>query len=196
MHPELTPATQAMALLVADIGDDQLAAPTPCPGATVADLLDHVGGLCLAFTGAAAKDPATGSQAPSADGSRLGADWRARIPERLDRLAAAWKDDGAWAGMTKAGGVDLPGEVAGRVAANEVVVHGWDLARATGHEYACEPGVLQAAYEFVQQAVAQNPDGSEGLFGRPVSVPDDAPLLDRLIGLTGRDPAWRPGSQA
>ena len=196
MHPELTPATQAMAVLVADIGDDQLAAPTPCPGATVADLLDHVGGLCLAFTGAAAKDPATGSQAPSADGSRLGADWRARIPERLDRLAAAWKDDGAWAGMTKAGGVDLPGEVAGRVAANEVVVHGWDLARATGHEYACEPGVLQAAYQFVQQAVAQNPDGSEGLFGRPVSVPDDAPLLDRLIGLTGRDPAWRPGSQA
>jgi uncharacterized protein (TIGR03086 family) len=196
MHPELTPATQAMALLVADIGDDQLAAPTPCPGATVADLLDHVGGLCLAFTGAAAKDPATGSQAPSADGSRLDPDWRTRIPERLDRLAAAWRDDGAWAGLTKAGGVDLPGEVAGRVAANEVVVHGWDLARATGHDYACESGVLQAAYEFVQQAVAQNPDGSEGLFGRPVSVPDDAPLLDRLIGLTGRDPAWRPGSQA
>jgi uncharacterized protein (TIGR03086 family) len=196
MHPELTPATQAMALLVADIGDDQLAAPTPCPGSTVADLLDHVGGLCLAFTGAAAKDPETGSQAPSADGSRLDPDWRTRIPERLDRLAAAWKDDGAWAGLTKAGGVDLPGEVAGRVAANEVVVHGWDLARATGHEYACEPRVLQAAYEFVQQAVAQNPDGSEGLFGRPVSVPDDAPLLDRLIGLTGRDPAWRPGSQA
>ncbi len=24
-------------------------------------------------------------------------------------------------------------------------------------------------------------------------VPDDAPLLDRLLGLTGRDPAWRAG---
>ena len=98
--------------------------------------------------------------------------------------------------MTRAGGIDLPGEVAGRVAANEVVVHGWDIATATGHRYSCEPGVLQAAYEFVQQAVAQNPDGSEGLFGPPVSVPDDAPLLDRLIGLTGRDPAWRPDGQA
>jgi hypothetical protein len=40
-------------------------------------------------------------------------------------------------------------------------------------------------------AVAQNPDGSPGLFGAPVAVPDSAPLLDRLIGLTGRDPAWR-----
>jgi len=196
VHPELTPATATLALIVADIGDDQLGAPTPCPGSTVADLLDHVGGLCLAFTGAAAKDPETGNGAPSADGSRLGTDWRTRIPEQLDRLAAAWKDDGAWAGLTRAGGVDLPGEVAGRVAANEVVVHGWDLARATGHDYACEPAVLQAAYEFVQQAVAQNPDGTEGLFGPPVRVPDDAPLLDRLIGLTGRDPAWRPDHQA
>jgi uncharacterized protein (TIGR03086 family) len=196
VHPELTPATATLALVVADIGDDQLGAPTPCPGTTVADLLDHVGGLCLAFTGAAVKDPGTGHGAPSADGSRLGTDWRTRIPEQLDRLAAAWKDDGAWAGLTRAGGVDLPGEVAGRVAANEVVVHGWDLARATGHDYVCEPAVLQAAYEFVQQAVAQNPDGTEGLFGPPVRVPDDGPLLDRLIGLTGRDPSWRPGGRA
>ena len=48
----------------------------------------------------------------------------------------------------------------------------------------------------VQQAVAQNPNGTGGLFGPPVSVPDDAPLLDRLLGLTGRDPAWRPASPA
>jgi hypothetical protein len=44
----------------------------------------------------------------------------------------------------------------------------------------------------VQSAVAQNPDGSGGLFGAPVAVPESAPLLDRLIGLTGRDPAWKP----
>ncbi|MGH3910617.1 MAG: hypothetical protein ACRDRM_07270 [Pseudonocardiaceae bacterium] len=29
--------------------------------------------------------------------------------------------------------------------------------------------------------------------GAPVPVPDDAPLLDRLLGVTGRDPAWRAG---
>ncbi len=37
--------------------------------------------------------------------------------------------------MTKAGGVDLPGEVAGLVALDELVVHGWDVARATGQAY-------------------------------------------------------------
>ena len=189
---DLTPATGMLTRIVTDIGDGQLGAPTPCHGRTVADLLDHLDGLCLAFTAAAAKDPAADRQAPSADGSRLGPDWRIRISGRLAHLAGAWQDETAWGGMTRAGGLDLPGEVAGHVAINEVVVHGWDIAAATGHDYACETGLVQAAYAFAQSAVAQNPGGSPGLFGPPVAVPDAAPLLDRLIGLTGRDPAWRP----
>jgi uncharacterized protein (TIGR03086 family) len=189
---DLTPATATLAQVVTDIGDDQLGRPTPCRDTTVADLLDHLDGLCLAFTAAAAKDRASGSQAPSADGSRLGPDWRMRISDRLAHLASAWQDETAWDGMTRAGGLDMPREVAGRVAINEVVVHGWDIAAATGHAYACQTELVQAAYAFAQSAVAQYPEGSPGLFGPPVSVPDSAPLLDRLIGLTGRDPAWRP----
>jgi uncharacterized protein (TIGR03086 family) len=192
---DLTPATEMVTRVVADIDDDQLGAPTPDGGATVADLLDHLDGLCLAFTAAAAKDLAAGRQAPSADGSRLGPDWRMRISGRLAQLASAWRDETAWEGMTRAGGVDLPGEVAGSVAINEVVVHGWDLAAATGHDYDAEAELVQAAYAFVQSAVAQQPDGTEGLFGAPVAVPESAPLLDRLIGLTGRDPAWKPAGE-
>jgi hypothetical protein len=51
---------------------------------------------------------------------------------------------------------------------------------------------MSPAYAFTPSAVAQNPDGTPGLSGPPVAIPDTAPLLDRLIGLTGRDPAWRP----
>ncbi|HEX9040434.1 MAG TPA: TIGR03086 family metal-binding protein [Trebonia sp.] len=196
MHLDLTPATETLARVVTDIGDDQLGAPTPCHGMTVADVLDHVDGLCLAFTAAAAKDRDAGRQAPVPDGSRLGTDWRARIPGRLAHLAAAWRDDSAWAGMTRAGGIDMPGEIAGTVAIDEVVVHGWDVAVATGRDYSCDEGLLQAAYGFAQAVVARDPHGTPGLFGPPVTVPDDAPLLDRLLGLTGRDPAWRPDSQS
>jgi uncharacterized protein (TIGR03086 family) len=195
MHPDLTPATETLARVVASLDDDQLGAPTPCHGMSVADVLDHVDGLCLAFTGAAAKDLDAGSQAPVADGSRLGTDWRARIPGRLAQLAAAWRDEAAWAGMTRAGGIDMPGEIAGTVAIDEVVVHGWDVAVATGHSYSGDEGLLRAAYGFAQAAVARGPHGTPGLFGPPVTVPDDAPLLHRLLGLTGRDPAWRPDSQ-
>jgi uncharacterized protein (TIGR03086 family) len=196
MHLDLTPATETLALVVAGIGDDQLGAPTPCRGVTVAALLDHVDGLSLAFTSAAVKDLDAGTAAPSADGSRLGPDWRTRIPGRLAGLAAAWRDDDAWAGMTRAGGIDLPGEVAAAVAIDEVVVHGWDLAVASGHRYACDEELLRAAYGFAQAAVAREPGGSPGLFGPPVTVPDDAPLLHRLLGLTGRDPGWQPDSQS
>jgi uncharacterized protein (TIGR03086 family) len=192
MHLDVTPATEALARVVTGIGDDQLDAPTPCRGLTVAALLDHVDGLSLAFTLAAAKDLDAGAAPPSADGSRLGAGWRTRIPARLAGLAAAWQDDGAWAGMTRAGGVDLPGEIAASVAIDEVVVHGWDLAVATGRGYACDEELLRAAYGFAQAAVARAPHGTPGLFGPPVTVPDDAPLLHRLLGLTGRDPAWQP----
>jgi len=144
MMLDLTPATEIVTRVVADIDDDQLGAPTPCRGTSVAGLLYHLDGLCLAFTAAAVKDLATGSQGPSADGSRLEPDWRMRIPGRLTELARAWQDETAWAGMTRAGGLDLPGEVAGQVAVNEVVVHGWDLAAATGHDYTWAPELVQA----------------------------------------------------
>ena len=48
----------------------------------------------------------------------------------LDALVDAWHDPGAWQGMTKAGPFELPGEVAGVVALDELVLHGWDLAVA------------------------------------------------------------------
>jgi len=188
---DLTPATSMLSQVVADTRDDQLGAPTPCSGATVADLLDHIDGLCLAFTAAAVKDLDAVGQPPVADGSRLGPDWRVRIPDRLARLAASWQSESAWTGMTRAGGLDMPGSVAGTVAINEVLVHGWDLAAATGHDFSGDFELVQAASSFVEPTAARNPDGVEGLFGPPVAVPDDAEPLDRLVGLTGREPSWR-----
>ena len=189
---DLTPATEMVTRVVADIGDDQLGGVAPGGGSTVADLLDHLDGLCLAFTAAAAKDLAAGSQAPSADGSRLGPEWRMRISGRLAQLASAWQDETAWEGMTRVGGVDLPGEVAARVAIDEVVVHGWDLAAATGHDYAGEdrtgPGGLR-----VRAVRGRAEPGRERGTVRPAGGGAGVrPLLDRLIGLTGRDPAWKP----
>ncbi len=194
MPVDLTPAAQRLADLVAGVRDDLLDAPTPCPAYTVGDLVDHVGGAAIAFTGAAVKD--TGdvtAQGPSGDASRLTDDWRTRIRRDLNGLAEAWRDPVAWTGMTRAGGIELPGEVAGLVALDELVVHGWDVARATGQAYECDPQSLEAVQGFVAQFSEPGLEAERaGLFGPVVDVPDDAPLLDRVIGLTGRDPAWSP----
>jgi uncharacterized protein (TIGR03086 family) len=191
MH-DLSPATEMLSRVVVDIDDDQLGAPTPDGDATVADLLDHINSLSQAFAAAAVKDVAGSRPAPPSDGSRLPPDWRTTIPERLAALAAAWQSESAWTGMTKAGGIDMPGEVAASVATNEVLVHGWDLAAGIGHEYAADPALVELAIAFVEPTARHNPGGVPGLFGPAVAVPDGAPPLHRLLGLTGRDPAWRP----
>lgn len=193
---DLEPATRVLTAIVTGVRDEQLGAPTPCTEASVGDLLDHVDNLALAFTGAARKSSADAGPPPRASAANLPDDWRTRIPERLAALAEAWRDPEAWTGMTRAGGIDMPGEVAAMVATDELVLHGWDLAVASGQAYDCAPELLEVAHRFVQGAVARNPNGTPGLFGPPVPVPDDAPLLARLLGLSGRDPAWRaPASQ-
>jgi uncharacterized protein (TIGR03086 family) len=188
---DLGPAVRRMTDLITAVPEDLLTGPTPCAKSTLGDLIDHVGGFSLAFANAATKSP--GSQGPSANAANLGPDWRTRIPRDLEALAAAWRDPAAWSGMTKAGGVDLPGEVAGLVAVDELVVHGWDIARASGQPYDCEPELVAAATAFVQPMAESGEAPREGLFGPPVPVPADASPLDRLIGMTGRDPAWSPG---
>jgi uncharacterized protein (TIGR03086 family) len=192
---DLEPAARRLGDLVSRVPDDLLDTPTPCPAYTLGDLVDHIGGAALAFTGAAAKDQGDAtSQGPSGDASRLDDDWRTRIPRDLAALADAWRDPDAWTGMTKAGGVELPGEVAGLVALDELVVHGWDVARATGQAYDCDAPSLEAVHGFVAQFSEPGMEEARaGLFGPVVDVPEDAPLLDRVIGLTGRDPAWSPG---
>jgi uncharacterized protein (TIGR03086 family) len=189
---DLQPATRRMADLIGAVPNELLAAPTPCPAYTLGDLIEHVGGLAQAFTAAATKaNGDAGSRGPSGDASRLGDDWRTQIPRDLAVLAEAWRDPAAWTGMTQAGGVELPGEVAGVVALDELVIHGWDIARASGQAYDCEAPLLEAVHSFVAQFSGPGQEaGRQGLFGPVVAVPDDAPLLDRVIGLSGRDPAW------
>jgi uncharacterized protein (TIGR03086 family) len=191
---DLRPAARAVAELVRSVGDDKLTAATPCPAYTLGDLLDHVGGLSIAFTAAARKDVLPEAErGPSADASRLGEDWRTRIPTALEQLAEAWQDPDAWTGMTQAGPVELPGDVAGLVALNEVVVHGWDVAVASGQRYDIDEKAIDGAQRFVAQFSGPGQDEArQGLFGPEIEVPVTAPKLDRLLGMAGRDPHWAP----
>lgn len=195
---DLGPQARLVARIADGVTDDQLAAPTPCPEYAVRNLLGHVLGLSVAFGQAARKEFGPGlDQDPGSFVPDIGPGWRGELPKALDALADAWRSPAAWQGMTRAGGVDLPGEVAGLVALDELVVHGWDLARATGQEYAPDEASLEAAKALLTpEGDAEADADGGGLFGAPVPVPDDAPLLDRVIGLSGRDPGWRPQGQA
>ena len=186
--PDLGAQTAEVARIVSGVRDDQLGRPTPCPDMDVAALLDHLVGLTLAFRRAAEKAEGTGGA--EADAANLAPDWRTRLPQQLEALAAAWREPGAWEGTTTIAGMSMPAAEVGLVGLNEVFVHGWDLASATGQQYRADPASAQACLDYGVELAASAPDMRAQIYGPVVPVPDDAPLLDRVVGQAGRDPGW------
>ena len=89
--------------------------------------------------------------------------------------------------MTKAGGIDLPGAVAGVVALDEIVLHGWDVARASGQAYAADPAAVEAVHGFLAQfATPEQAAMRSNIFGPIVAVADEAPAVR---------PGARPGRE-
>jgi uncharacterized protein (TIGR03086 family) len=191
------PATATMRRLVLGTSDDQLGDPTPCSKYSVGDLIDHISGLTLAFTGAAHKRPVPGAEHGAANGnegdaSRLEAGWRLRIARDLEVLAESWRNPAAYEGDTMAGPVELAGAEAAVVALNEVVVHAWDLAAATCQRYAADPAALELCIGFASPfSTPEMAEARGDAFGPVIDVPEDAPALDRLLGMMGRSASWR-----
>ena len=196
MEPQfdLEPAARSLAAIADGISDDQLTDPTPCTESTVRDLLAHVVGLTEAFRQAATKEAVGHSAAPpSGAESPLPTAWRTLIPAQLDALTAAWRVPEAWDGDTEAGGVELPAAIMAMVALDELAIHGWDLAAATGQHLTVDPTTAAILHEFLRDT---DPTGTPGLFGPVIEIPSDAAPFDRVLGLTGRDPAWHRASVA
>lgn len=182
---DLKPACDRMTELLAAVSTDRLTAATPCAEYTVAELIGHLDGGAEVFAAMARKegpiDPDAG--APATD---LGADWRGRVSEHVRALGDAWADPEAWQDSSNLGELAMPNQVWGRIALTEIVVHGWDLATVTGQPFELPEPTLRACFEHVEGFLPEAPIPS--LWGPPVPVPADAPLLDRIVGLTGRTP--------
>lgn len=190
---DLEPATTRLATLLDGVKNDQLDDPTPCAGTSVAALLDHLMMLTAAFTDTARKLPGRDGPPPRPSAENLDPAWRTSLPRLLDELAAAWREPTAWAGMASAGGVTLPAEVMATVALDELVLHGWDLARATRQPYEPDAASVEIVHGFTSaMAAPEQLDSRDGLFGPVVDVAGDAPPFDRALGFSGRDPAWTP----
>jgi uncharacterized protein (TIGR03086 family) len=180
---DLGPAAAQVATLADGVADDRLGDPTPCPGWSVATVLDHFIKLTDAFTDGARKVVRTDTPEPVPD---LPPGWRDLLRTRLADLADAWRDPAAWDGDATVAGVTLSGELTAAVVTDELIVHGWDLARATGQPFSADPASLRAALVFAEKF-----SGMEGgPFGSPLPTPPDASDLDRLLGYTGRDKNW------
>jgi uncharacterized protein (TIGR03086 family) len=192
-NPDLHAAADRMTRLLEAVPNDSMEAPTPCPDLPLGALIDHVGGFAKVFAASARKELGElTAQPPDPRADNLESGWRARMAADLSALADAWDAPDAWEGMTQAGGQELPGAMAGRIALDELVVHGWDIAQATGQRFDCEAVTLGEVEATVQQVRGGNDGDIPGLFGPVVAVADDADALEKVLGLTGRDRGWSP----
>jgi uncharacterized protein (TIGR03086 family) len=192
MH-DLRPAAREMTRLVNAVRDDQLGDPTPCTRYVLGDLLQHVRELAEAFTLAGRKEQPTGGSKPppQGDASVLPAEWRGEIADWLGRLVDTWADPSAWEGTVWIAGFEAPASAVGVTAANELVVHGWDVARASGQRIILDDAAVASATEFVAMISAPGSEEARGqAFGPAFPVPAGASALDEVIAGNGRDPAW------
>ena len=192
MH-DLTTAANEMTRLVNGVRDEQLGDATPCPDYSLGDLLQHVRVLAEAFTLAGRKQQPPGGSKPPAlgDASLLLDGWRSETTDWLTQLVEAWSDPAAWEGTAWIAGFEAPASAVGITAANELVVHGWDVARGSGQQIVVDDASLAPSREFVAMMSGPGSEEARGdAFGPALTAPPEASELEKVIAGNGRDPAW------
>lgn len=184
-HDQLVTVLRSLSDLAEDIGTADPAGPTPCAGFTVADLRGHVVRWMTAFA-AGLEDP--DGRCPEDDVAVEG-DGSAQISALAGRIDAAL---GSAPDILHIGGAGMPTSMAVPMILAEYVVHGWDLAAATGARWEPDERAVEASITFMDAMLGPEFQGEGKDFGPRVEVPADAPALDRLVALTGRDPGWTP----
>ncbi len=177
---------------VAAVRPDQWSNPSPCEAWDARAVVDHI----VVMHGVMLRPLDRGlSPAPSVRDDPLAAFKAARA----DVEAVLDDPDVAGARCDTPNGRMTIGQQIDGVVSDDLVLHGWDLARATGQDDAMDPEDVERQWSITTAIPADlmekyRTPGAFGpgveVFGPEVKVPEGAPLQDRLLGLIGRDPDW------
>jgi uncharacterized protein (TIGR03086 family) len=189
--------------VVAAVTPDQFALLTPCPEYDVRALLAHItGGLtrtalvgegdpeALARPAQALLSPGgtTPPSPPAADGVPDDG-WPHAYRAAAARAAAAWADDAKLDALVEVPWGKIPGRFALAGYVQEVLAHGWDLAKATGQPTEGDPELALFALAGAKRILPPDIRGADDVpFGPVVDVPADATPYTQLAAWLGRHP--------
>jgi uncharacterized protein (TIGR03086 family) len=191
--------------VIGAVRPEQLGDPTPCTEYDVRALLDH---MVMVLRRVAALGRGDDPFGPDVLGAPPVADdgWPQVWRDAASAVQAAWADDASLTRIVTLPWMQDTGAVALVAYLNEVTVHTWDLAAATGQRPAWDPEVLSLAFDgirflpatgrpalFAEAKANMAPEfrNWSDPFADAVPVPEDAPLIDRLVAWNGRDvAAW------
>lgn len=187
---QLARALDVTEQVVATVRDEQWIQPTPCTDWTVRDLVDHLVGGNRLFAGILRGEPSP-SPADLRGGQGvdyLGDDPVAAYRDAADALLAAFRAPGVLERTFAVPIGPVPGVVALHLRLVEALVHGWDLARATGRPVRFPDDLAEQELAFTRGRLTDLPPGRSP-FAPPQPVAADAPAIDRLVALLGRQVA-------
>ncbi|MFE2313148.1 TIGR03086 family metal-binding protein [Streptomyces sp. NPDC059441] len=178
--------------VVSDVSVDQYQDPTPCSEFTVRDLVNHIGMMLLLTRDAgtrAAPDPSllTADPMPFLAGHPE-SDWAGLVAEKADPAVSAWSVPAAWEGEASVGGPPMAATALGGILIAEFAIHAWDVAVATGQSINIPASLATTAFDTYSREAPRM--RGLGLLGDEAPQETNAPLFDRALGLTGRDPRW------
>lgn len=180
---QLDIAIAATDRVISGITNAQLSLSTPCAEWDVRDLIGHVVGGNERFASALGGDVETGAPAPVVAGSASDVIHAYRRSAAL--VTEAFHVPGALSQLVAVPFGTVPGEVALHLRIIDLLVHGWDLARATGQVVQCPDDLAQQEFQFTTAMLAGMPPERRP-FGPAQPVADDAPGIDRLAACLGR----------
>ena len=115
-------------------------------------------------------------------------DWSGQLAGQVEAMGEAWSRPAAWTGTVE--GAQMPAPAIGELGLIEVLLHGWDVARATGQPLSVSEELGAELLRCLEPTLEQGRQFD--VYGPEVSVPSDAPAFTRALGLSGRDPDWKP----
>lgn len=190
---QLSAAAAITGEVIAAVRGEQWDAPTPCSEWCVRDLVRHMIAGNAGFAGAVrGQAPAPGGTTPPADDLPDGA-FVAAYRESVGALLSAFGEPGALEQPVTVPVGTVPGIAALHLRVVELLVHGWDLARATGQHVGFPADLAEQELAFTRGKLGDIPPGRTP-FAPPRPVPDDAPAIDRLAACLGRDVTPAAGS--
>ena len=168
---------------VAAIGDAQWSSPTPCEGWTVRELLNHIvaGNLWAAELGNGRTIADVGS---ALDGDTLGTDPLAAYDRSSAAAAATFEAPGALDRPCAVSYGPVPGSVYAGHRFLDVLIHGWDLAAATGQSTDLDPQLVDACWAVLQPQL--EPMQASGAFGTARAAQPGDGAQATLLAALGR----------
>lgn len=176
-------ALDATGVIVARIGNDQWDASTPCDEWDVRTLANHVvsGNFWAAELAAGKTIEEVGA---ALDGDMLGDDAGASYRRSAEAAAAAFEAPGALDAPCAVSYGPVPGSVYAGHRVIDVLIHGWDLATATGQDTTLDPELVTACIEIVTPQLDMLE--ASGAFAPRPDIPADADPQTRLLAWLGR----------